>query len=116
MDPEKVVCGTPLQLACFMGYKSIAKILLEHGADVNVYATDELFSSPIEDALKVGDEELIQMLRRAASQANGKDGKEERIVSIDEDEAEEGDPMATDSGEHALGLDEHPQEETVIMK
>ena len=108
-------CCTPLQLACFMGYTSIAKVLLEHGADVNVYATGGVFGSPIEDALKVRDEGLIQMIRRAASQANGKDGRGEHIVSIDDGDAGEDIQAATDSSEQMQGLVEHGKQETITM-
>ena len=104
VNDKKSECGTPLQLACFIGNRGIAKMLLEHGSDVNVRPIGDLFQSPIQDALKVGDKELVQMLLTASSRADDEKGRE-RIVPTDKAETRAALPLAREISEQTQELD-----------
>lgn len=67
---DKLKVGTPLHLAVHWKNKETVILLLSHSADLTVKNKDGL--TPLELAKKKGDKEIIELLEKAESQAQGK--------------------------------------------
>ena len=63
---------TALQLAAFFGHTAAAKLLLEHGADVNAPSRNPLMVQPLHSAAARGGPELIALLLDAGADPNAR--------------------------------------------
>ena len=64
---------TPLHVSSHWGHVEIARILLEHGADIE--ARDKNYWSPLERASTEGHVELVQVLLEYGAEANARDAE-----------------------------------------
>ncbi len=61
---------TPLHYAAFFGGPEAARLLLEHGADVDAYADNELGVHPLNSAVAAGAKETVELLLNASADPN----------------------------------------------
>jgi uncharacterized protein len=63
---------TALGFACFFGHYSIAKMLIEKGADVNIASNNSFKVAPIHSACAISKQEIIGLLLENGADANAK--------------------------------------------
>lgn len=63
---------TPLGLAAYFGHLEVAKLLLDHQADPNIAASNQMRVAPLHSACAVSNYEIVALLIRAGADVNAK--------------------------------------------
>jgi ankyrin repeat protein len=82
VDSKDEESGTALLLAAIGGHNSVAKLLVENGADVNFDGQDLVFwhNTPLVAATSNGDQDLVQFLLKNGADVNVKYGAHKSVL------------------------------------